>query len=138
MDPVLARPIPAEGVRADARPAPQPKVGLQARLVRLSIAAVVVLILVLVALFEIRMSNLQALVLSRFDRELRFKLESGPGPDLRAPDGGPYDTRLGYTRLPGFVQRLPAVGYTIDSPASPSPTMREMVAPGLVHVYPTQ
>ena len=68
MDPVLARPIPAEGVRADARPAPQPKVGLQARLVRLSIAAVVVLILVLVALFEIRMSNLQALVLSRFDR----------------------------------------------------------------------
>src|SRR5439155_2125048 len=130
MDPVLAQPIPAEGVRADARPAPQPKLGLQARLVRLSIAAVVVLILALVALFEIRLSNLQALVLSRFDRDLRFKLESGPGPDLRAPDGGPYDTRLGYTRLPGFVQRLQAVGYTIDSQARPSPRMRELVARG--------
>ncbi len=137
MDPVLARPIPAEGVRgADARPAPQPKVGLQARLVRLSIAAGVVLILALVALVEVRTSNLQALVLSRFDRELRFKLESGPGPDLRAPDGGPYDTRLGYTRLPDFVQRLQAVGYTIDGQARPSPRMRELVARGLFPIYP--
>src|SRR2546426_10782677 len=92
MDPVLARPIPAEGVRADARPAPQPKLGLQARLVRGSIAAVVVLILALGALFEIRTSNLPALVLARFDREIRFKLQPGPGPALRPPPRRPHDT----------------------------------------------
>src|SRR6266849_6634087 len=136
MDPVLARPIPAEGVRADARSAPRRTLGLQARLLRISIVAGLVLILALVAFFEIRTSNLQAFVLSRLDREIRFKLDPGPGAALRAPEGGPYDTRLGYNRLPAFVQRLQTAGYTIDGQARPSPRMRELVARGLFPIYP--
>src|SRR6266511_4210386 len=50
MDPVLAQPIPAEGVEARARPAAQGKLSLRARLWRLSIAAALVLILASVAL----------------------------------------------------------------------------------------
>lgn len=135
MDPVLAQPIPAEGVKAGARPAAQKKVDLRARLLRLSVAAGLVLILALVALFEIRASHLQALLLSRFDRGIHFKLEPGAGPGLRAPDGGPYDVRLGYSRLPGFLQRLGAAGYAIDAQARPSARMRDLVGRGLFPIY---
>ena len=74
MDPVLAQPIPAEGVKAGARPAARKKADLRARLLQLSVAAGLVTILALVALFEIRASHLQALLLSRFDRGIHFKL----------------------------------------------------------------
>src|SRR6266508_5225044 len=135
MDPVLARPIPAEGVEARARPAAQGKLSLRARLWRLSIAAALVLILASVALIEMRTSNLQALVLSRLDHEIHFSLEPGPSSPLRAPGGGPYDMRLGYTRLPDFLQRLHAAGYAIDSQARPSARMRRLVERGLFPIY---
>jgi hypothetical protein len=135
MDPVLARPIPAEGVKAGARPAPRKKVDLRARLLQLSVATGLVLILVLVALFEIRTSRLQALLLSRFDRGIHFALEPGAGSGLRAPAGGPYDARLGYSRLPDFFQRLGAAGYAIDAQARPSARMRDLVGRGLFPIY---
>ncbi len=135
MDPVLAQPIPAEGVEARARPAAQGKLSLRARLWRLSIAAALVLILASVALIEMRTSNLQALVLSGLDHEIHFTLEPGPSSPLRAPGGGPYDMRLGYSRLPDFLQRLQAAGYAIDGQARPSARMLGLVERGLFPIY---
>ncbi len=135
MDPVLAQPIPAEGVEADARSAPWRRAGLRARLLRLSVAAGLLLVLALTALFEVRTSNLQALLFSTLDREIHFKLEPGAGAALRFPDGGPYDGRLGYSRLPSFLERLQGAGYAIDVQARPSARLRDMVARGLFPIY---
>ncbi|MEJ5212124.1 MAG: molybdenum cofactor biosynthesis protein MoaE, partial [Burkholderiales bacterium] len=37
----------------------------------------------------------------------------GPSPQIHFPKTGPYDIRLGYTRLPEFSRRLTAQGYAI-------------------------
>src|SRR5438128_5420368 len=133
MDPVLARPIPADGV--NARPAPQPLARLGVWLWRLSVITVVAVIVALGALFEMRASWLQALLFSALDRAVRVTLEPGAGALLRAPDGGPYDTRLGYNQLPGFLQRLQAAGYVIDSQARPSARLHGLVDWGLFPIY---
>jgi membrane peptidoglycan carboxypeptidase len=135
MDPALAPTIPADGGRADARTTSRRKVRRWARLVRLLIVAALLLILASLALFEMRTSNLQALVLSALGRTIYWQLEPGPAPVLRAPGAGPYDTRLGYNRLPGFFERLQTAGYTIEGQAHPSPRMGYLVAQGFFPIY---
>ena len=61
-------------------------------------------------LLEMRISTLQALVFAVRPRD-QLGVEPEAGAALRAPDAGPYDTRLGYNRLPGFVERLQTAGY---------------------------
>lgn len=135
MDPVLVPTIRADKGRADARARPQRRTLRRSRLVRWAIVAVPFLLLAAAAVLEMRMSTLQALVLSRFAREISWAVEPRAGAALRAPDAGPYDSRLGYNRLPGFVERLQAAGYTIDAQARPSPRMDYLVARGLFPIY---
>ncbi len=135
MDPVLARPIPTDRARHGARSALRRKAWHETRFAQCSIALVFLLVLGAAALYEMRTSTLQALVLATLDGGIRFELEPGAGAALRIPGGGPYDTRLGYSRLPGFVERLEGAGYTIESQARPSPRMRHLVAWGLYPIY---
>ena len=51
------------------------------------------------------------------------------------PDNSPYDTRLGYARLPVFLGRLDKSGFRIDSQARSSPRLQEIVARGLFPIY---
>jgi membrane peptidoglycan carboxypeptidase len=105
------------------------------RLAAATIAALLLLGLVMAALFEMRNSKAQALLLSRWSRGITWTVESGPGTALRAPDAGPYDSRLGYTRLPVFLERLQGAGYAVDRQARPSPQMGRLVARGLFPIY---
>src|SRR5262245_51953979 len=135
MDPVLVPTIRADEVRADASAAPRRKTTWRSRIGRLAIVAVPFVILAAVAVLEMRTSNLQSLLLSRFVREISWAVESHAGTALRAPDAGPYDTRLGYNRLPAFVERLQASGYTISAQAHPSPRMGYLVTRGVFPIY---
>ena len=54
----------------------------------------------LLVLVELRTSWLQAALISRFTREISFRLEAGKNPVMRFPVSGPHDERLGYTALP--------------------------------------
>ncbi|MFV3076475.1 transglycosylase domain-containing protein [Niveispirillum fermenti] len=74
---------------------------------------------------ETRTSRLQAEVLARYGRDLTWQLEPGPNPDIRFPGPGPYDQRLGYAGIPGFVERLVAANYRVDLQARPSPALRD-------------
>src|SRR5215472_1663137 len=101
MDPVLARPIPADGVAAPASRSIRTQASWRLRLLRLAIAGGLLLAIANTALFEMRTSNLQALIFSTFGRRLSSKVESGAAPAvLRYPDGGPHDARLGYSQVP--------------------------------------
>jgi membrane peptidoglycan carboxypeptidase len=75
--------------------------------------------------FEMRTSGLQAAVLSRFGRDLSWRVEAGPNPDIRFPDDGPYDLRFGYPRIPGFVERLTAGTFQVAAQARPTPQFRD-------------
>ncbi len=84
---------------------------------------------------EARTSSRQAEWLSALAPDLWFELRPGPNADLRYPKAGPADERLGYARLPEFVQRLKTQGYTVAQQARMSPRMVELVDNGLYAPY---
>jgi len=109
-------------------------------LLRRHLWAVVVLIwgllLAGLAVYEIQTSRLQALLLARVARELKFWMEPGPSPAICFPREGPYDQRLGYSRLPDFIQRLTTdKDYSIQAQARSSPRLLELVGRGLFPIY---
>lgn len=76
---------------------------------------------------EIRTSWLQSELLSAFGRQLSFTVESGPSANVRFPTGGPYDRRLGYATLPGFIERLRERGFSIEAQARLSDRHRQLI-----------
>src|SRR5262245_62680188 len=121
MEPALAPTLRSDGLRVATITAPRRKAGRWTRMLRLALVVLLLLVLVMAVLYEMRTSNLQSLVLSMLSRDITWKLEPGPGTTLRAPDAGPYDSRLGYTRLPAFLERLQSAGYSVGRPARPWP-----------------
>ncbi|HSE05090.1 MAG TPA: transglycosylase domain-containing protein [Methylomirabilota bacterium] len=89
----------------------------------------------LAALVEMRTSAVQALVLSRVAGALTYRVEVGPSPAIRFPHAGPYDERLGYTRLAGFVERLEAAGYRVERQARLSPGLDRLASWGVAVPY---
>src|SRR5659263_769629 len=74
------------------------------------------LLVSLVAL-ELKTSWLQAHVFSAIDRRLTYAMQPGPSRNAPYPPSGPHDIRLGYARLPVFLQRLTRNGYEIADQA---------------------
>lgn len=85
---------------------------------------------------ESRTSAFQSEVLARFGRDLTWKVEPGPNPDIRFPGNGPYDARLGHAAIPGFVERLIAADYRVDLQARPSRQLRDYMEFGGFAPYP--
>ncbi|WP_329956058.1 transglycosylase domain-containing protein [Collimonas silvisoli] len=84
---------------------------------------------------EMRSSQWQARHLSELGRELTFKLELGASDAIRFPKTGPYDERLGYSKIPAFTQYLGKHDYQITQQARISPKLAELVDKGLSPVY---
>ena len=85
--------------------------------------------------WEFTTSTLQAKFLSEYAARMHFKVEPGASPSIRFPHDGPYDVRLGYTRLPDFSKRLTASGFAIAAQARISPGMVKMADNGLFLPY---
>jgi membrane peptidoglycan carboxypeptidase len=135
-----AQPALATAIGADVLPgtaATRPRLARLRELVvrRPLFLSVVALALILVVLVEMRTSALQALVLSQAARVLTYQVAPGPSPSVTFPRSGPYDVRLGYTRLPDFVDRLEAAGYRVEQQARPSAGLTHLVAWGLYPPY---
>jgi membrane peptidoglycan carboxypeptidase len=133
VEPVLAQPAPADRVGVEgAASRPERRRARRLWLVLLALAS---LAGVGAVVFELRTSTLQARRLSALARELGFRVEAGPSPTPYVPEGGPYDIRLGYARLPGFVERAQAAGFRVDGQARLSPRSKEILSWGLFPIY---
>ncbi|HYZ25470.1 MAG TPA: transglycosylase domain-containing protein, partial [Geminicoccaceae bacterium] len=84
---------------------------------------------------EFKTSWVQADLLSGMARGLTFSVEPGPSDAIRFPSAGPYDERLGYVDLPGFVDRLGARGFTVGSQARLSARHRAAIDRGAFPIY---
>lgn len=84
---------------------------------------------------EIRSSRLQAKLLHWFAAGLTYELRDGPNPDAVHPTQGPYDERLGYTRLPQFLDALTAEGFAVETQAAPSARLSAFMAGGGFPIY---
>lgn len=60
---------------------------------------------------EVRTSQWQARYLGRLGKSLTFEIQPGRSDSIRFPHSGPYDERLGYERLPDYLERLETRGY---------------------------
>src|SRR5215212_4453527 len=67
------------------------------------------------AVSEIRSEHFQASLLSRLSRGMTFAVENGTSRAIAFPKTGPYDERLGYTRLPYFISSLTLNQYAVDA-----------------------
>jgi membrane peptidoglycan carboxypeptidase len=133
-DGALSPSIGAPGIESDAattlvrgrvrRPVP-----------RWAVLTVVLLALVAAALVEARTSGLQARLFSAIDGGMRVTVEPGPSPRLAAPETGPYDVRLGYSKAPAFTARLQRAGFRIDSQARISPRLEQAIGHGIFPIY---
>lgn len=98
-----------------------------------SIAAAVLLGMLIVD--EARTSRRQAAWLTDLARRMTFQVRPGPSDAIRFPGAGPYDQRLGYHALPGFIDRLQRQGYAVTAQARMSPRMIEISDDGLNAAY---
>lgn len=109
----------------------------------LKIFAFSVLILLLAALSfaaflvyrEIETSAYQARRLSQLANELGWEVKSGANNDLILSQAGPYDIRMGYSRLPGLLESLGKHGFQVQAQARMSARMQELVKQGLFIPY---
>jgi membrane peptidoglycan carboxypeptidase len=67
------------------------------------------------AVHEVRTSALQSRFFSWWAGRLTYALEPGPSSQIAFPEAGPFDRRLGYTRIPEFTRRLQEDGYRVSA-----------------------
>src|SRR5262245_37247367 len=84
---------------------------------------------------EIQTSRWQATVISLVARQLSFHVESGPSDAIRFPSTGPYNERLGYNKVPEFIERLEPEGFSITAQARMSPWLTGLTDRGLFTPY---
>ncbi len=80
---------------------------------------------------ELTSSSWQATYFSRVASQATFKVESGPNPTPWFPSFGPYDERLGYTRIPAITENLTKNGFQVISQTRLSPRLLELTSGGI-------
>src|SRR5262249_49411638 len=120
MNPTLPLPAPksepTRRLRAASTPLPR-RVRLRRRWVLGGLGLILLVVRGVIVAREMRTPELQPRELTRIAREVTFPLAAGPSQAIRFPTGGPFDERLGYTRLPDFIARLSAAGFEVTEQA---------------------
>src|SRR4051794_6789126 len=73
------------------------------------------------AVSEMRSGHFQASLFAWLARGMTFAVENGPSRAIEFPKTGPYDERLGYTRLSDFISSLTLNRYVVAAQARWSP-----------------
>jgi len=87
---------------------------------RILIGLGVLLLLVVLAgliAYELLSSALEAKYIAREAQKMTWQVHAGPSDRIRYPGQGPYDVRLGYSKLPHYLARLDQAGWRIDQQA---------------------
>ena len=84
---------------------------------------------------EFRSSWLQSLVFSAIVHRMTFAPASGPSAAIRYTRTGPYDERLGYSRIPEFIERTSHQGYGIAAQARDSKLCLTATDLGVFPIY---
>jgi Transglycosylase. len=84
---------------------------------------------------EMESSPVQSRLFSKLARDMTYHTDTGASGGIRFPHAGPYDERLGYARLPDFIQALRGDGFLIERQARMSPQMQQFMDLGGFALY---
>jgi membrane peptidoglycan carboxypeptidase len=85
--------------------------------------------------WELLSSALEAKYLAKVAQKMTWQIRPGPSDRIRYPGQGPYDLRLGYSKLPDYLARLDQAGWQIDQQARISVQMARAADLGLFLPY---
>jgi membrane peptidoglycan carboxypeptidase len=105
------------------------------RVQRIAIAAVAGVTVVTTIVLELKYSWIESGIFREADRHLSYQLTEGKSASIHYPGAGPYDWTLGYARIPAFLPRLEARGYSIEAQAHSSELLASFSSFGLYPVY---
>ncbi|MGQ9609538.1 MAG: transglycosylase domain-containing protein [bacterium] len=86
-------------------------------------------------IYEFQTSWLQAKIFSYLDSKITFWMEPGASQAIHFPSTGPYDQRLGYSRIQDSIDNLIEKDFIIESQARSSPLMLKLTKRGLFPIY---
>ncbi|WP_394699495.1 transglycosylase domain-containing protein [uncultured Desulfobacter sp.] len=89
----------------------------------------------LAGVFELKTFRIQARLFAHIAQGLSYRVENGPAHTILFPQSGPYDIRLGYTRIPEWIETLQAKGFAIDRQARWSEDLFYYTGMGLFPIY---
>ncbi|MHB8983256.1 transglycosylase domain-containing protein [Thiobacillus sp.] len=103
----------------------------------LTALGLLLLLLVVAALvaYELVSSAVEARYLVKTAQKMTWRVEPGRSERIRYPGKGPYDVRLGYSKLPQYLPRLEAAGWQVDAQAKISVQMARAKDLGLFLPY---
>jgi membrane peptidoglycan carboxypeptidase len=81
------------------------------------------------AVDEMHSSRYQAQYFSNIGKSLEFKVYKGASPAIRFPKVGPYDERLGYTKIPDYTKLLSVHDFVVTEQARMSPSLLNLPLP---------
>ncbi len=87
-------------------------------------------------IWEIQTSKIQAYYFAKQAPDMITTLGPGPSPLVISSPGGPYDRRLGYSRLKAFSKELEENQFNISRQARPPIRLLDLVEKGLFPMYP--
>ncbi len=98
---------------------------------------ILLLLVVLAGLiaYELLSSALEAKYIAREAQKMTWQIRPGPSDRIRYPGQGPYDVRLGYSKLPHYLAQLDKAGWKIDQQARISVPMARASDLGLFLPY---
>ncbi|MEO6291782.1 MAG: transglycosylase domain-containing protein, partial [Burkholderiaceae bacterium] len=85
---------------------------------------------------EMQTSAFQAHYFYKLSSKANFTVGEGASSSISFPASAPYDDRLGYSKIPGFVEKLKSRGFEITRQAQISEGMAEVVGDGYFAPYP--
>jgi membrane peptidoglycan carboxypeptidase len=85
--------------------------------------------------WELLSSAFEARYLAKVARSMTWEVRPGPSARIRFPAAAPYDRLMGYSRLPGYLDRLTGEGWHIEAQAEISPDMARAADLGLFLPY---
>jgi membrane peptidoglycan carboxypeptidase len=94
-----------------------------------------VLVVVVAVVYEVKTSVVQSWVFSQLSKRLTYTVAAGPSPNIVFPKSGPFDQRLGYTRLSDFQKRLESASYRVTEQARFSPDLARLANWGISPPY---
>ena len=103
-------------------------------LIGLGLLLLVLSLIGLVA-WELLSSTFEARYLTKTAQKMTWRVEPGASDRIKFPDKGPYDVRLGYSKLPAYTKRLKAYGWHIEEQAKISIQMARVDELGLFLPY---